>query len=49
LQLAGFLAGFTNRLAGLTGNKFLTKNLFQQFFKMKTFTPSSSNIYFSSL
>jgi len=29
-------------LAGLTGNKFLTKNLFQQFFNMKTFTPSSS-------
>jgi len=30
-------------LAGLAGNKFLTKNLFQQFFKMKTFTPSSKN------
>jgi len=29
-------------LAGLTGNKFPNKNLFQQFFKMKTFTPSSS-------
>jgi len=28
-------------LAGLVSNKFLTKNLFQQFFKMKTFTPSS--------
>jgi len=40
-------------LAGLAGNKFLTKNLFQQLFKMKTFTPdlpSSSNnsLYFSS-
>jgi len=23
-------------LAGLAGNKFLTKNLFQEFFKMKT-------------
>jgi len=29
-------------LAGLAGNKFLTKSLFQQFFKMRTFTPSSS-------
>jgi len=29
-------------LAGLGDNKFLTKNLFQQFFKMKTFTHSSS-------
>jgi len=31
-------------LAGLTGNKFLTKSLFQKFFKVKTFTPSSKNI-----
>jgi len=29
-------------LAGLAGSKFLTKNLFQQFYKAKTFTPSSS-------
>jgi len=37
-------------LAGLAGNKVLTKHLFQQFFKMKTFTPSSKNIQcFSSL
>jgi len=28
-------------LAGLAGNKFLTKNLFKQFLEMKTFTPSS--------
>jgi len=33
-------------LAGLPGNKFLTKNLFQQFFKMKTFATSSSNNIF---
>jgi len=26
-----FLQDFTNRLAGLTGKKFLTKNLFQRF------------------
>jgi len=32
-----FYQDFTYRLAG---NKFLTKNLFQQFFKMKSFTPS---------
>jgi len=25
-------------LAGLAGNKFLTKSLFEQFFKMKTYT-----------
>jgi len=29
-------------LAGLAGKKFQIKNLFQLFFKMKTFTPSSS-------
>jgi len=28
-------------LAGLAGINFLTKNMFQQFFEMKTFTPSS--------
>jgi len=35
-------------LAGLTGNSFLTKNILQQFFAMKTFTaPSTSeNIIF---
>jgi len=33
-------------LAGLVGNKFLTKHLFQQFFKMKTSTPSSSKNLF---
>jgi len=48
LQFADFWQDFTNRSAGLAGYKFLTKNLFQQFFKMKTFTPSSKNIlYFS--
>jgi len=31
-------------MAGSVGNKFLTKNLFQQFVEMKTFTPSSKNI-----
>jgi len=38
-------------LAGLPRNKFLTNNLFQQFFKMKTFTSSSSKniVYLSSL
>jgi len=36
-------------LAGLAGNKFLANNPFQQFFKMKTFTPSTSKMYFSSL
>jgi len=29
-------------LTGLASNKFLIKNLFQQFFKMKTFTLRSS-------
>jgi len=29
-------------LAGLAGNKFLTKDMFQQFFEMKTFTLFSS-------
>jgi len=29
-------------IAGQAGNKFLIKNVFQQFFKMKPFTPSSS-------
>jgi len=33
-------------LAGLAGNKFLTKSLFEQFFKMKTFKPSSSKNIF---
>jgi len=35
-------------LAGLSGNNFLTKNILQQFFAMKTFTaPSTSkNIIF---
>jgi len=28
-------------VAGFAGNKFLTKNKFQQIFKMKTCTPSS--------
>jgi len=35
------LQGLTNRLAGLPGNKFLTKSLLQQFLKTQTFTPSS--------
>jgi len=29
-------------LAGLAGKKFLIKNMFQLFFKMKNFSPSSS-------
>jgi len=33
-------------VAGLADNKFLTKNLFQQFFKMKTFAPSLSKNMF---
>jgi len=41
-QLADFLADFTNRFAGLAGSKSLTKNLYQEFFKMNTFTLSSS-------
>jgi len=36
-------------LTGLAGSKFLTKNLFQKFFKMKTFTPSSSKNVVTSL
>jgi len=38
-------------LADLAGNKLLTKNLFQQLFKVKTFTPSSKNIllFFTTL
>jgi len=45
------LAGFYQRLAGVLINKLLTKNIFQHFFKMKAFTPSSSkNVqYFSPL
>jgi len=31
---------FWIRLAGLAGNQFLTRNMFQPFFEMKTFTPS---------
>jgi len=38
------LQDLTNRLAGLPGNKLLTKSLFQQSFKMKTFTPSSKTL-----
>jgi len=30
-------------LAGLAGNNFLTKNMFQHFFEMKTFTTSSTS------
>jgi len=33
-------------LAGLAGNKFPPKNLFQQFLGMKTFTSSSSKILY---
>jgi len=36
-------------LAGLAGNKFLTKNLFRQLFKMKTLKLLHQKIYFSSL
>jgi len=31
-------------LAGLAGNKFLTENMFQQFFEMRTFILFSSKI-----
>jgi len=40
------LQGLTNRLAGLPGNKFQTKNLFQQFFKMNTFIKNFTSLLY---
>jgi len=36
-------------LSGLAGNKFLTKDLFQRFFKKKTFIHSSKNLLLFSM
>jgi len=35
-------------LAGLAGNKFLNKNLFEEFFKMKTLHLLHQKVYLSS-
>jgi len=40
---------FSSRVLPTTGNKVLTKNLLQQFFKLKTFTPSSTKNIRTSL
>jgi len=42
------LQDFTNRLAGSAGNKFLTKNRFLKFFKMKSLHLPHQNVYLSS-